>query len=403
MKSFLSSLLGIFSIFTISAQSIYETGYFIDNDGNRKECLIKKLSWKDNPTEFEWKKNISSTPKKENIEDIKEFAVGKEYLYKRYILEIDLKGDNLGRATKLEKPDLKLQKLFLRVILESKTSLYQYSKNGVNRFFYTDKDAVYPELLVYKVFYTPDETKDPGKKIIAHKNTEYRNQLIQILNCGKDDLSEIEYTQKDLKKYFKRYNVCKGNYMEYTIRKKVNQTHVGIVGGINHIDFSHSSPIEGNTDEITYQKTYAPRYGIYIETFIPFSKVDLSFFLETTYNAFSIKSEDTSTLENELELDYKGINIAFAPRFHIYLSSKFELFLEGGIAIDYDLDTKSLPEPTIDEIKETSTDFFYGGGLGYGRFKVGYRKYTGKDISDSNIVLESDLKSSSLYLAVDLF
>ncbi|SEL35492.1 hypothetical protein SAMN04487910_2221 [Aquimarina amphilecti] len=401
MKSLLYFAVGLFCIATCSAQSLYEAGYFIDNDGNRKECLIKKLSWKSNPTEFEWKRTISSSPKTETIENVKEFAVGEDYRFKRYILQFDLNGDTVGKSTKSKDPNLRYQKIFLRTILKSKTTLYQYSENGVNRFFYTDPNTVYPELLLYKVFYTPDESKKPGKKIIPQQNNTYQQQLQDKVNCDNQDVSKLTYTQRDLKRYFKKYNECKGYEIEYSIRKKINQTRIGIVAAVDVSGFTHNSII-GGAGNVSYDDVFVPRYGIFIETFIPFSKVDLSFFLESTYKAFTMDGRDFAISNSEFELDYKSINVAVGPRFHIYLSSKFELFLEGGLTVDFNVGTESNVFAD-NEIENTTTDYFYGGGLGSGRFKIGFRQYTAKNISKSTSIPDSELTTSSLYISMNLF
>ncbi|WP_378183669.1 hypothetical protein [Aquimarina sp. SS2-1] len=401
MKSLFCFVVGILCMSAISAQSIYEAGYFIDNNGKKTECLIKKLPWRTNPTEFQWKKTISSSPKTEVIEDIKEFAVGEDYRYKRYILQFDLNGDTVGKSTKSKDPDLTYKKIFLRTILKSKTTLFQYSKDDVHRFFYTNPETVYPELLVYKVFYTPDESKKPGKKVIPQENNTYQQQLAEKIKCGKQDPSKLTYTQGDLKRYFKKYNECKGNKIDYIIRKKINQTRIGIVAAADLTGFTHNSII-GSAGNVNYDDVFVPRYGIFVETFIPFSKVDLSFFLESTYKAFSTEGSDLAIANSEFKLDYKSINVAVGPRFHIYLSSKFELFLEGGLTVDFNLGTESNVFAE-NEIENTTTDYFYGGGFGSGRFKIGFRQYTPKNISKSTLIPDSELTTSSLYVSFNIF
>jgi len=108
---------------------------------------------------------------------------------------------------------------------------------------------------------------------------------------------------------------------------------------------------------------------------------------------------------SEFDLDYKSINVAVGPRFHIYLSPKFELFLEGGITVDFNIGTEAseLKENETNQIENTTTDFFYGGGFGSGRFKIGFRQYTGKNISTSARIPDSELSTSSLFLSFDIF
>ena len=385
----------------ISAQNIYESGYFIDNDGNRKECLIKKISWKNNPTEFTWKKTISSSPSIGKINDYKEFGVGQDYIFKRYIMKFDLRGDNVGKSTKSENPELKIKKVFLRVILKSEASLYQYSENDVHRFFYTSKDTPYPDLLIYKTYYIPDDSKKVGKKVIPKANTQFREQLQQHVNCGGQDATELEHSQRDLKNYFADYNNCRGVKIEYVLKRKISQTKVGLIGSLDFVSFSH--PVEFNPNQlVVYDDVLATKYGIYLETFIPFYKVDLSFFLESTYRAFSTQQNNAAGTIAPLSLDYKSINVALAPRFHIYLSSDFELFFEGGLSADHDLGTESV----FNSVEKITLDYFYGGGFGVGRFKVGYRIYSDKNIAKSETLStslsDSKLSTSSFYISLNL-
>ncbi|WP_025743610.1 hypothetical protein [Aquimarina pacifica] len=402
MKSLLTTLtFFLFFSSIITAQSIYESGYFIDNNGKRKECLIKKLPWKNNPTEFEWKKTISSSPRKEKIEDIKEFGVGRDYFFKRFIMEFDLQGDDVGISTKSKDPRLKIRKVFLRTILKSEATLYQYSENDVHRFFYTNKTTAYPKLLVFKTYYVPDTTKKVGEKIITKENTTYKDQLKEHINCGNQDVSTVEHTEKDLKNYFKEFNECRGAKIEYILKKKISQTKIGLIASLDMVNFSHPSGVSTNPTTI-YDEVMAPKYGIFLETFIPFSKVGLSFFLESTYRQFTTTQNNAFPTVEPAVLDFKSVNVAVAPRFHIYLSSKFEVFFEGGLSVDHDIGTESI----FENIEKTTLDYFYGSGLGIGRFKVGYRIYTDKNIVKTENLTdelsESTLSTTSIYLSINL-
>ncbi|MFC5047412.1 hypothetical protein ACFSTE_07210 [Aquimarina hainanensis] len=399
MKLLTLCIVTFFFSVTISAQSLYEAGYFIDNDGNKTKCLIKKLPWKNTPTSFEWKKNISSSTKTGDIEDIREFGVGQDFVFKRYILEFDLAGDNLGRATKSKDPNVKIRKIYLRQILQSKASLFQYSKNGVHRFFYTNGKTFYPELLVYKVYYTPDESKKVGEKIIHNENTKFREQLKKYINCGNQETEMVTYTLRSLLRYFKEYNQCKGAKIDYIFKRKISQTKIGVVAGIDFNEFSHPSHNDTSM-ELLYEITNSARYGLFIETFIPFSKVDLSFFLEGTYTTFSSTATDPIAVNTDYTLDYQSLSFALAPRFHIYLSSTFELFFEGGVSANFHLDTTS---DALEEVKNSTTNYFYGGGLGTGRVKMGYRIYTSKNISRNLSRPDSDLHHNNIYISVALF
>ena len=58
-----------------NAQAEYEAGYFINDLGEKVNCLIKNERWEINPEEFEYKLNESSAVKVGSIDDVKKFAV----------------------------------------------------------------------------------------------------------------------------------------------------------------------------------------------------------------------------------------------------------------------------------------------------------------------------------------
>lgn len=389
---------------SLYSQNIFESGYFVSNNGIRKECLIKRVAWDNSPIEFTWKKTISSSAKTETIKNVKEFGVGQDYIFKRFIMKFDLMGDNIGHSTRQKDPRLRIRKVFLRVIVKGKdASLYQYSENEIHRFFYTARKIYYPKLLVYKTYYTDDEKEAIGEKLIVKSNNKFREQLKNTLSCKDQDPSKVTYTQRDLKNYFKNFNRCKGSKIDYEIKTRLNLTHFGLIGSLDMIDFSH--PIGEGFDPnrpVIYEQTKAARYGIYFETFIPFYKIDLSFFLESTYRAFSADQSNVTGTVTPLSIDYKSVNVNVAPRFHIYLSSKTELFFDGGLSIDHDLGTVSV----FESLETTTLGYFYGGGLGIGRFKFGYRMYTDKNIVKSETLdalrSQSKLSITSFYVSVNL-
>lgn len=64
MKRNLLLLLALKFSFVVNAQINFEKGYFISNDNEKIECLIKSIDWKNNPTEFKYKLNEKQTCQK---------------------------------------------------------------------------------------------------------------------------------------------------------------------------------------------------------------------------------------------------------------------------------------------------------------------------------------------------
>jgi len=52
-KSFSLIFITLISITYISSQLQFERGYFINDDDERVECIIKNLNWQNSPVAFE--------------------------------------------------------------------------------------------------------------------------------------------------------------------------------------------------------------------------------------------------------------------------------------------------------------------------------------------------------------
>ena len=138
MKNHLLFLLLTVLGFSSYAQISFEKGYYIDNNDQRIDCLIKNIDWKNNPTEFEYKLSENSTPEKATITSVKEFGVVSISKYIRSTVNIDRSIDNVNSVILISKeknPVYKEEELFLKVLLEGKASLYLFEMGNSKNFF----------------------------------------------------------------------------------------------------------------------------------------------------------------------------------------------------------------------------------------------------------------------------
>src|SRR5690606_21684320 len=96
MKNQLLLILITILSFNCYSQISFEKGYYIDNNDQRINCLIKNVDWKDNPTEFEYKLSENSAPEKASIKLVKEFGVDNISRYIRTTVNIDKSIDNVN-------------------------------------------------------------------------------------------------------------------------------------------------------------------------------------------------------------------------------------------------------------------------------------------------------------------
>jgi len=198
MKSF--ALLFIISFVTIVSfgQVQFEKGYFLDKNNQKVECFIKNVGWTTNPSEINYKLELSGKVEKGNLSTIKEFGIYDNCKFVNASVKID-------RSTKATPgkdqfaPVWKVENLFLQVILEGKADLYCFADRKVTRFFYSvDNGTITP--LIYK---------EITNGLTVLKNTDFRQQLwdkIRVPKATFELIKSVNYTTADLKKYFETYN-----------------------------------------------------------------------------------------------------------------------------------------------------------------------------------------------------
>ena len=97
-------LLTIISSINCFSQISYEKGYYIDNNNQKTNCLIKNIDWRNNPTEFEYKLSNNSESQKITIKSIREFGIDKISKYVRSTVNIDVSSDILDNLSDNKKP-----------------------------------------------------------------------------------------------------------------------------------------------------------------------------------------------------------------------------------------------------------------------------------------------------------
>ena len=149
MKNYLTLLLLLITSFSFS-QIKYEKGYFIDDKGNKTECLIKDEDWRFAPSQFDYKLTNEDKKNVAKIENINEFGVYNQVKYIKASIEIDRSTENLQDfASAEEQPLFVKETRFLKVLLEGEQNLYSYQEGNFIKYFIKDKDNNIKQL-VYK-------------------------------------------------------------------------------------------------------------------------------------------------------------------------------------------------------------------------------------------------------------
>lgn len=330
-KPLLLILMTILSLNCYS-QISFENGYFINNSGQKVDCQIKNIDWKNNPIEFEYRLSDDDEIKRATIKTVKEFGVYNISKYSRYIVKIDRSSDIVTRLSKLKSPVFTEEQLFLKVLVQGKANLYSFENGSLRRYFY-NKDNSEVEQLIFKKYKITDDK--------IGTNNRFRQQLWNDLKCPAfkmNKMTTIDYKRKELVNFFVEYNECnnveivnfednqKKDFFNLTFRPRINSSSLTI---------QNSSTSFTDTD---FENKLSFGFGIEAEFILPFNKNKWAITIEPTYQYF--KSEKTTEVNNVsggkliANVDYKSIEVPVSLRHYFFLKNKSKIFVNASYVFD---------------------------------------------------------------------
>ena len=306
------------------AQITFEKGYFVNESDQKIDCLIKNVDWRNNPSVFQYKLSEAAPVEEAKIDGIKEFGIYGYSKYVRYSVKIDISGNQIDELSHERNPVFDEETLFLKVLIEGKASLYLYQDKSITRFFYkVDTSAV--TQLVYRRYLAN------SNKIV--ENNLYKQQLLTELKCQGitvNDVTRIGYFEKDLERFFSKFNICTGSENEIFETKKRDYFNLALKAGVNLSSLSIDNSIS-NLRDTNFGSNINYRFGVEAEIILPFNKNKWAIITEPSYQYFnSEKSEEYSLLVGGKlisKVDYQSIQIPVGLRYSIFLKSGFKIFL----------------------------------------------------------------------------
>ena len=246
----------------------FDKGYFIDNENQRIECLIKNKDWLNNPEKFSYKSPTSVEKKEATIEDVKEFGVYNFSKYVRYTVEVDTSTKDLDDMSYEKGPLFETRTVLLKVLVSGKATLLQYRNKGLVR-YYLSKDGSQPKPLIYKTYKTSPKRYS--------WNNSFRQQLFAELTCDNityKDLENIDYEERELINLFIKYNGCQqAEYINYEEKSKRNVFDLNLRLGMNLGNISITRNPNGFSPGVfDFGSSTSFRGGVEVELFLPFNR-----------------------------------------------------------------------------------------------------------------------------------
>jgi hypothetical protein len=386
----------ILMLFTINvyAQIHFEKGYIIFKEGEKNECLIKNVDWKNNPSKIEYKLKENDEVKVATVKNILEFGV---YGFSKYIsrnVAIDRSSENLNKLSDKRVPQFSQEHLFLKTLIEAEASLYMYEDGELRRYFYSTPNNDI-EQLVFKRY------KVRGNKIGF--NNQFRQQLLTELKCSKITTQMVErlnYKKKDLINVFNLYNNCHGkHFVNYEEKAKRKVFNVSIRPGFLNAKLSANS-IQRSRN-IDFDSELGFRIGAELGFILPYNKNKWEIVVEPTFRKFKTQKTIPS---HTVTASFNSIELPIGLRHYVFINSENKVFLNAGIVLDFGQNAKiEYSNGTDLEINQSSNTSF---GIGF-RHKDTYslelRYQVKKGLLNEYVFWGSDYKSISLILGYTIF
>ncbi len=395
MKTYIiPSILTLFAI-NAYAQITFEKGYFINPKNEKITCLIKNIVWKNNPSKIEYKLNESDEVRVAAVNEILEFGIDGFSKYISRTVAIDRSSNNTDKLSSQRAPKFKQEDLFLKTLIEGDASLYMYEDGELRCYFYTTSTKNI-EQLVFK-FYRTNANK-------IGFNTQYKQQLLNNLNCSKITMKQVEnlnYQKKDLITFFSLYNDCQGkqfvNYEETEKRKNISLTiRPGIYNSKVYVSNTNFSSRNVNFDsEVGF------RVGVEVGFILPFNKNKWEVFIEPTYRIFKAEKEIPS---HNVTANLNSIELPFGVRHHMFLNDGSDFFVNGAFVLEYgqNANIEYSNAAGIEIGRSYSTAF----GIGYKHhetYSLELRYQMNKGLFGDYLLWNSDNNSISIIFGYSIF
>ncbi len=378
-----------------NAQITFEEGYIISSSNEKSTVLIKNVEWKDNPVSFEYRLTENGEIKTGNLNSVKEFGINGDSRYVNATVNIDRSSDITSQLSFNKNPEFKEETLFLKVLLDSKASLYTYEDGNLTRFFYkTENTPIEP--LIFKVYKVTN--------FKAGKNEQYKQQLYNTLKCESINLNDVEnldYQKSELLNFFIKYNECENSdLVNFEANKPSYIYHLSLRPGVNSASASIKNKADNDRD-VAFENETSFRLGLEAEVVLPFNKGKWAVLLEPTYQNY--KSEKIVEGQN-IAIDYKSIEFPLGLRHYFFLNDKSKVFLNASFVLDVNLSSNITYENDSDLEIKSGSNAAVGFGYKYNnKVSLELRYQSPRALLTNYNFYDTEYNSISLILGYSLF
>ncbi len=389
-----------------AAQIEFKDGYIVNNRHERIDCLIRNVGNEESAMNYEYRLEDSKTIEKIELSKIEEFGIDNELKCIRAFISIDA---SPNRISSIKDTIIQWEEghAFINVLVEGQlASLYSYYDHGRPLFFFSWGDSNI-EPLLYKKYYV--EVTPTIIQQTLYNNT-YRDQLRKYLACENlKDADKIDYSKKDLVRYFANYHKCKNadfqQFQSSQIKKGILLFKPGI--SLNRIQLGVQDPIDAAL-KVFFVEENSIGFGAEAEFILPFNKYKWSIFAEGNYLSYgtdeiSVGDELSPTLYDEYDIDYKSLEIPVGIAHYMHLNKNQRFFIRGAYVPHFILSDSYITFNAGHKYQfSPSSRLLIGAGYNYRDLAVEFRYYSPQNITQNIYKRNSDLTQVSLKISYAL-
>ncbi|MDA9773939.1 porin family protein [Saprospiraceae bacterium] len=347
MKQFLSIAFIFLFSYQVYGQEKFETGYYIDNSGNKIEGFVENLDWRNNPEKITFKKNSNSSSQVIEIDQMRAFGITDICKFSRQQVAMDISSIKMDKLSTDRAPNLEEMTVMLRILIDGELTLYQHSTNTWKQFFLEKDDVILP--LIYKKY------RNYKKEIFENKG--FHGQLWESFRCPSlttEKLQELKYTKTSLTKFVKSYYVCNNMVIQFEPRKKKrNEFHLYAKLGARYADVFFRTTNSGRTT--LFPEEINPRVGFDFEYMLPFRNGHWSLIAEPAYQFYKAETA-TDTI------NYQSIEMPIGFRYYYFFNQKSKVYVQPAMQLEYAITR---------DLKVNNRDFDLGSGFNV-NLNIGY-------------------------------
>lgn len=408
MKNLILTLLFLASL-NVCSQNKWENGKIEFEDGAILECQIKNENWSDNPESIKYinQNGIESTA---GLTALKSFEILNTIKYIKAAVDVETSSQNLNELTATREAFFENKITLLKVLIDGKADLFVYENKGRTRYFYrVDENTIKP--LIFKSYLHNNTHIMTNKDFVYQLNTE--------VSCGDSKLAvnKINYREKDLIKYFEKYNECSNSTItKYTPNNKA-ELNINLFAGLSLIKSKFESEpdyyINNSNSNVT---TF--RFGSQFELMLPVRKRNLSVFAELSYLSLSTSYVEYAqpNFTSNTSLKINKIDFLLGSKYYFFLNEKSSIYFEGYYSIASVnagenelvsiLNVEGDPEPLRTLIIEAKNVGYLGFGAGFKynkKISLGLRINTAQNSIEYNKNFDQKNSEINLIAAYTIF